>query len=85
MGEPIPFESPEYCPGAYVMHFYCKYKNEDHRHTDQWPGLMEEADQVETRGEAVRQMREAGWIVHRDGTATCPLCATSLHTKDKDQ
>lgn len=68
---------PERCPGAYVMFFYCKYRNKGHR----WAirGVYkEEADQVGTRGEAIAQMRRSGWIYHRDGTATCPLCAAAL-------
>ncbi len=81
MERPVPFENPEYCPGAYVMHFYCKYQNRAHRHTAAYPGLFEESDQCETRGQALKQSRDAGWIIHRDGTATCPLCARTLTTE----
>jgi len=74
-----PLERPEHAPGCYVMYFYCKYRNPDHpfqsRHS---AGYMEEADQVETRTAAIRQMREAGWLYHSDGTATCPRCAKAI-------
>lgn len=69
-----PYEKPEHCPGAYVMHFYCKYENPEHpqQSLQGWHAgpYMEEADQVETRGEAIRQMRASGWVYHRDNTAT---------------
>ena len=75
---------PEICPGGYVMHFYCKYENPDHP----WqPGgnYMEEADNVETRGEAIAQMRRSGWIIHRDGTATCGRCAAALSSAKRGE
>lgn len=74
---------PEHCPGAYVMYFYCKYKNTEHpRKVGLGDGLyMEEADQVETRTAAIRQMRKAGWVYHGDGTATCPRCAAALRKR----
>ncbi|MBD3732817.1 MAG: hypothetical protein IE934_08885 [Sphingopyxis sp.] len=70
-------ERPENCPGAYVMHFYCKYENPEHPW--QMGGhYMEEPVEVETRGAAIAQMRRAGWIYHRDGTATCPKCSAAI-------
>ena len=80
--KPVLLAQPEHCPGAYVMYFYCKYDNPDHPFQMRIGGAyMEEADQVETRGEAVSQMRKCGWIVHRDNTATCPLCAKALRER----
>lgn len=77
--EPVLRAEPEHCPGAYVMHFYCKYDNPAHPYSQ---GLyMEEADQVQSRSAAIRQMREDGWIYHRDNTATCPLCAACLRAE----
>jgi hypothetical protein len=74
-------EGPEFCPGGYSMFFYCKYENPEHPFYGMASGsFMTESDQCETRGEALRQAREAGWIYHRDGTATCPLCAKALRT-----
>lgn len=79
VGEVILREQIEHCPGCYVMHFYCKYENPEHPYQSQNPGhYMEEADQVETRTAAIRQMRKAGWLYHRDNTATCPRCVKAL-------
>lgn len=81
MGDkPKPFEQPECCPGSYDMHFYCKYENRDHPHNDAWPGYFVQSDQVQTRGEALRQHRSGGWIYHRDDTTTCPICIKALST-----
>lgn len=77
--QPIPLKNPERCPGAYVMHFYCKYENPKHP----WqPGgnYMEEPCHVETRAQAIAQMRASGWKYHRDGTATCNICAAALRS-----
>ncbi len=65
--------TPEYCPGAYVFYAYCAWINPEHP----WSRgpYMVEADQVETRGQAKAQLRKAGWVFHKDGTATCPKCA----------
>lgn len=70
---------PEYCPGAYVLHLYCKYENPDHRFNE----FPHESDQVYSQGEAHRQARDAGWILHRDGTGTCPKCAARLKAGEK--
>jgi hypothetical protein len=75
----VPHEGPEHAPGCYVMWFFCKYKNPEHpRSNTEYDLYKFEADQVETRTAAIRQVRECGWIYHRDGTATCPLCAAEL-------
>lgn len=73
-------ERPEHAPGCYVMYFYCKYDNPEHPYQSANPGrYMEEADQVETRTEAIRQMRKYGWGYYgADGTATCPRCAKAI-------
>lgn len=73
-GPITPIERPEHCPGAYDMHFYCKYDNPDHRF-DEFP---HQSEFCETRGQAIAQAREAGWIYHRDGTGTCPKCVRAL-------
>lgn len=71
--------NPEYCPGAYVLHLYCKYENPDHGFQE----FPHESDQVYSQGAAHRQAREAGWILHRDGTGTCPKCAKRLKAGEK--
>lgn len=30
------------------------------------------------RADARRQAKNMGWVLHRDGTATCPRCAKAL-------
>lgn len=74
----VPFDQPEHCPGCYVMHFYCKYRNPAHPWQRGSYAYMEESEGVETRTAAIRQMRNAGWIYHNDGTATCPRCARAI-------
>ncbi|HEV2746294.1 MAG TPA: hypothetical protein VGW34_03225 [Allosphingosinicella sp.] len=74
----VPMEQPEHCPGAYVMHFYCKYKNPKHPFQRDGMLYMSESEGVESRTAAIRQIRQSGWIYHRDGTATCPICAAAL-------
>jgi hypothetical protein len=69
-----PLKSPNTCPGAYELHLYCKYKNPDHDF-DEFPHIP---SQCQTRGEAVGAMRRIGWVLHRDGTATCPKCNKAL-------
>lgn len=77
--EPVLHKRPEHAPGCYVMYFYCKYRNSAHPDWGTNRGVfMVETDQCETRGEAIRQIRSMGWIYHRDGTATCNLCAAAL-------
>ena len=69
-----PLEEPEYCPGGYSLHLYCKYANPSHRYNE-FP--WEITDQ-ETLGRSRSAARRWGWIIHRDGTATCPKCAAAL-------
>jgi len=66
--------NPEKCPGAYDLHLYCKYENPDHRFREfPW-----EITEYETYGAAASAARKSGWILHREGTATCPKCAARL-------
>ena len=67
-------ESPNYCPGSYSLHLYCRYENPDHA-LDEFP---HEYDDAQTYGEAAKNARKKGWILHRDNTATCPKCAARL-------
>lgn len=76
MAKPILRERPEHCPGGYSLHLYCKYQNPEH-------GFREfpwEVDDFETYGQAASAARTAGWILHRDRTATCPKCAKALRS-----
>lgn len=71
--------APEYCPGAYSLHLYCKYENPDHRYGE----FPHEPEDCETYGEAASQARASGWILHRDRRATCPKCAKRLRAGEK--
>lgn len=62
------------CPGQYVLDLYCKYENPDHT----FEGFPVTPSNCQTRGQALRKARAAGWLIHRDGTATCPRCAKLL-------
>ena len=74
MGRPIPLDHPNFCPGVYDLDLYCKYENPDHRF-DEFPhGIVE----CQTRRAAEALARRRGWIMHTDGTATCPKCARAL-------
>lgn len=52
--------------GCYSAHFYCDACR-----------LFQEADQVDTAGQARTQMREAGWRFERNGDVLCPKCKPS--------
>lgn len=71
-------DAPEICPGSYSFHAYCRYDNPDHDFNE----FPHEPIGAQTRGEAVAQLRSIGWILHRDGTATCPKCAALLRAKE---
>lgn len=64
---------PKKIDAAYKADFYCKYENRAHVE-DEFPVHVE----GESWGDAIRQVRAQGWIVHRDHTATCPKCVAAL-------
>lgn len=66
--------NPEKCPGGYVLHLYCRYANDDHGFRE-FPWEMVDD---ETYAQAAKTSRAAGWLLHRDRTATCPKCAKAL-------
>jgi hypothetical protein len=72
MGKLKPLKMPEYCPGCYSLHLYCKWENDDHL-LREFPHEFGEG--CETGGQARNQARRLGWILHNDGTGTCPKCA----------
>lgn len=77
MGDLTLVANPEHCPGDYVLHLYCRYKNPDHR----WDEFPWQVTDCETGGAARSAARKMGWILHRDRTATCPKCARILAAK----
>ena len=66
-------------PGGYSLHLYCKYENSMHAF-DEFP---HEYEQWQTYQQAAKQAKAGGWMLHRDGTATCPKCVERLKRGDK--
>jgi len=58
---------------GYSLDLYCKWNNPDHV----W-GEFPHQYSDEEKAKCWRLARKAGWIVHRDRTATCPKCAAKL-------
>jgi hypothetical protein len=56
---------------GYVIDLYCKYKVDDTRHFDYWGVTFSGHSRAKARQDA----KNSGWKFHRDGTATCPMCA----------
>lgn len=67
-------ENPLHCPGTYTLDLYCKWKNPAHL----WTEFPHEIVQFQTYAAAAKFARLRGWILHRDGYATCPKCAAAL-------
>jgi uncharacterized paraquat-inducible protein A len=61
---------------GYTLHLYCKWENVGHV----WDEFPHEYFH-EHRAKAWAAARKAGWIVHKDRTATCPKCAKKLKEK----
>lgn len=66
-------EHPNPCPSGYSLHMYCKYENPAHRFNE-FPHEFVDEEPARVR----KAMRRSGWILHRDGTGTCPKCAKEL-------
>ena len=71
-----PHPEPIQCPGGYSLDLYCKWNNP--RHAWNPCGTQYEDFYGEHGGDVRSQARRVGWILHRDGTATCPKCAKEL-------
>ncbi len=71
---PVLKANPEICPGCYDLHLYCRYDNPQHG----WDEFPHSVTQAQTYREAARIAKSLGWILHRDGTATCPKCAAAM-------
>lgn len=67
---------PMPCPGGYALDLYCKWNNPAH----EWNPVQTRHDEFYAEhGSTCRsEARRIGWIMHRDGTATCPQCAKIL-------
>jgi hypothetical protein len=77
VSRPILRAEPEVCPGSYDLHLYCRYENEAHAF-DEFPWQI---GTHQTYAEAARWARDQGWVLHRDGTATCPKCAKAARVR----
>jgi len=66
---------PEPYRGGYEMHVDCKYA---HEYTFTDPYCKSTIVAGETRQECFKQLRDRGWIIHRDRTTTCPDCAKKV-------
>lgn len=62
---------PNTCPGGYSLDLYCDRINPAHRYDDFPWGVV----QFQTYGQSAAWARRQGWVLHRDGTATCPKCS----------
>jgi hypothetical protein len=62
------------CPGGYSLHLYCKWINPEHAFNE----FPHEPEGCQTYAQAARIARRWGWVLHADGTATCPKCAKAL-------
>lgn len=58
---------------GYTLHLYCKYQNPKHKFAEFPHEFFDENKSV-----AWRDARNAGWVIHRDRTATCPKCKKVL-------
>lgn len=65
--------------GGYSLHVYCKYANDLHAWNPHHPSLFQQFE-GQTESECNRSARRRGWILHKDGTSTCPMCARALRT-----
>lgn len=66
--------------GCYSLDLYCE--NQDMRENHSWPdafGHAYRAFPVQLTGrtftDTSRRARRLGWLIKKDGTAVCPLCA----------
>lgn len=68
-----PLPNPNYYASGYTLDLYCKWLNEDHVYAE-FPHQYTGEHGPKVFGAA----RKRGWIIHKDGTATCPKCAKEL-------
>ena len=61
--EPLPYAS------GYTLDLYCDHSNPDHR-WNSFPHTFH----GETFWQCAQEARAKGWVIHRDRTATCPIC-----------
>jgi hypothetical protein len=62
--------SPQFIASGYSLDLYCSYKNAEHKHAE-FPHNYS----CEDKKDAYKNAKQAGWVIHKDRTATCPKCA----------
>ena len=70
-------DNPNYMAAGYALHLYCKYRSDSHVFAEfphEYTG--------ELGSKCRTSARRAGWILHKDGTATCPKCAKELRASE---
>lgn len=66
-------ENPIVWIGGYTLQLYCKYDNINHSY-----GEFPHEFVGHRREMCMRIARSRGWIIHKDGTTTCPKCVKEL-------
>lgn len=66
-------DDPTHCPSGFSFDLYCKYETGDYAHDSQIGEIH-----GPTERDARKLLRQSGWVLHRDRTATCPSCARML-------
>lgn len=71
--KPVLLSNPNGVTAGFDVHLYCKYKSDRHA-WDEFPHQICEPTETQSR----KAIKRAGWVWHRDNTATCPKCAKDL-------
>jgi len=70
---PKKLDDPTICPSCYSLDLYCDHEFDEHKFNE-FPHCF----LGETYGQCSSAARRQGWLVHRNGTATCPKCCKAL-------
>lgn len=71
MSEPAKLhDQPMYHAGGYVLHLYCKYEHPEELQDTLFAEYCTEGKNAYS--DARNLARKDGWILHKDGSCTCP-------------
>lgn len=70
---PTKVGNPTICPSCYSLDLYCDHWFNGHDFKE-FPHCY----MGETYGQCATKARKSGWLLHRNGTATCPKCCKAL-------